>query len=86
MMLVTWISGSMLGLAALLTTVHIMRSRNLPERAIGLDMLVALVLNGLAVYLAWSQDDLVVALVLIITLLSFLGTVTIARFIECRGL
>lgn len=86
MMLVTWISGSMLGLAALLTTVHIMRSRNLPERAIGLDMLVALVLNGLAVYLAWSQDDLVVALVLIITLLSFLGTVTIARFIERRGL
>jgi multicomponent Na+:H+ antiporter subunit F len=76
----------MLTLAALLTTVHVMRSRNLPDRAIGIDMLVALVLNGLAVYLALTQDDLVVALVLIIGLLGFLGSVTIARFIERRGL
>ncbi|MCZ7627830.1 MAG: monovalent cation/H+ antiporter complex subunit F [Microthrixaceae bacterium] len=86
MTVVTWIAGSMLALAALLTTLHIVRSRNLPDRAIGVDMLVALILNGLAVYLAWAQDDLVVALVLIIGLLSFLGTVTIARFIERRGL
>jgi multicomponent Na+:H+ antiporter subunit F len=86
MTVVAWISGSMLTLAALLTTVHVMRSRNLPDRAIGIDMLVALVLNGLAVYLALTQDDLVVALVLIIGLLGFLGSVTIARFIERRGL
>lgn len=86
MTVVAWIAGAMLTLAALLTTVHVMRSRNLPDRAIGIDMLVALVLNGLAVYLASTQDDLVVALVLIIGLLGFLGSVTIARFIERRGL
>lgn len=86
MTVVAWIAGSMLTLAALLTTIHIMRSQTLPDRAIGIDMLVALVLNGLAVYLALAQDDLVVALVLIIGLLGFLGSVTIARFIERRGL
>lgn len=85
MTVVAWIAGSMLMLAALLTTVHVARSRTLPDRAIGIDMLVALVLNGLAISLALTRDDLVVALVLIIGLLGFLGTVTISRFIERRG-
>jgi multicomponent Na+:H+ antiporter subunit F len=82
---VAWISGGMLAAAGLLTTLHVMRSRNLPDRAIGVDMLVALVLNGLAVSVAVTRDSLVVALVLIIGLLAFLGSVTIARFIERRG-
>ncbi len=86
MIVATWISAVMLTVAALLTAVHVMRSRTLPDRAIGIDMLVAVVLNGLAVYVAYSQNELVVALVLIIGLLSFLGSVTIARFIERRGL
>ena len=86
MTVVVWIAGGMLVLSAVLTTIHIVRSRTLPDRAIGMDMLVALVLNGLAVSLAWTRDELVVALVLIIGLLGFLGSVTIARFIERRGL
>ena len=86
MTVVVWIAGGMLVLSAVLTTIHIVRSRTLPDRAIGIDMLVALVLNGLAVSLAWTRDELVVALVLIIELLGFLGSVTIARFIERRGL
>ncbi len=86
MIVVVWISATMLVAAGLLATVHVIRSRNLPDRAIGIDMLVALILNGLAVGVAASQDSLVVALVLIIGLLAFLGSVTIARFIERRGL
>jgi multicomponent Na+:H+ antiporter subunit F len=82
---VGWISGSMLGLAGLLTTVHVIRARNLVDRAIGVDMLVALILNALAVGIAVTQDDLVAALLLIIGLLAFLGSVTIARYIERRG-
>ena len=86
MTVVTWIAGGMLVVAAVLTAIHVARSRNLPYRAIGIDMLVALVLNGLTVSLAVTKDELVVALVLIIGLLGFLGTVTISRFIERRGL
>lgn len=82
---VGWVSGVMLGIAALLTTVHVIRARNLVERAVGVDMLVAVILNGLAVGIAITQDDLVAALVLIIGLLAFLGSVTIARYIEQRG-
>ena len=86
MTVVAWIAGGMLVVAAVLTAIHVARSRNLPDRAIGIDMLVALVLNGLTVSLAVTKEELVVALVLIIGLLGFLGTVTISRFIERRGL
>lgn len=82
---VAWICGVMLAMAGLLTTVHIIRQRNLADRAVGVDMLVAIVLNGLAVAIAVTQDDLVAALVLIIGLLAFLGSVTIARYLEERG-
>lgn len=86
MTVVAVISLGMLVLAALLTTVHVARSANLPDRAIGIDMIVALVLNGLAVNAAVNRDDLTVPLVLLIGLLAFLGSVAIARYIERRGL
>jgi len=82
---VGWISGVMLAVAGLLTTIHVIRARNLVDRAVGVDMLVAVILNGLAVSIAVTQDDLVAALLLIIGLLAFLGSVTIARYIEQRG-
>ena len=82
---VGWVSGVMLGVAALLTTFHVIRARNLVDRAVGVDMLVAVILNGLAVSIAITQDALVAVLLLIIGLLAFLGSVTIARYIEQRG-
>ncbi len=82
---VGWISGVMLAVAGILTTVHVIRARNLVDRAVGVDMLVAVILNGLAVSIAITRDDLVAALLLIIGLLAFLGSVTIARYIEQRG-
>ena len=82
---VGWVSGVMLGIAGLVTTVHVVRARNLVDRAVGVDMLIAIVLNSLAVSIALTQDDLVAALLLIIGLLAFLGSVTIARYIEERG-
>jgi multicomponent Na+:H+ antiporter subunit F len=85
MTIVGWVSGVMLGMAGLLTAVHVVRARNLVDRAVGIDMLVAVILNGLAVAIAVTQDDLVAALVLIIGLLAFLGSVTIARYVEERG-
>jgi multicomponent Na+:H+ antiporter subunit F len=75
----------MLAAAGLLTAVHVVRVRNLVDRAVGVDMLVAVILNSLAVAIAVTLNDLVAALLLIIGLLAFLGSVTIARYIEERG-
>jgi len=82
---VGWVCGVMLAAAGLLTAVHVVRVRNLVDRAVGVDMLVAVILNSLAVAIAVTLNDLVAALLLIIGLLAFLGSVTIARYIEERG-
>ncbi len=86
MMIVGWICGGMLGLAALMTAAYVIRSTSLPDRSIGIDMLVALFLNGLAIAAAVNQDGLFAPIILLLGLLGFLGTVTIARYIERRGL
>lgn len=83
---VATVSLVMLTAAGAITAAHAIRSTTLADRAIAVDMLVALVLNGLAVAVAWTRDGLVVTLVLIIGLLAFLGTVVVARYIERRGL
>ncbi|HSM65085.1 MAG TPA: hypothetical protein VK860_02150, partial [Ilumatobacteraceae bacterium] len=70
MNVVGWVSGVMLAAAGLLTAVHVGRSRNLVDRALGIDMLVAVILNGLAVAIAITLNDLVAALLLIIGLLA----------------
>ena len=85
MSVVGWVCGVMLAAAGLLTAVHVVRVRNLVDRAVGVDMLVAVILNSLAVAIAVTLNDLVAALLLIIGLLAFLGSVTIARYIEERG-
>jgi multicomponent Na+:H+ antiporter subunit F len=75
----------MLAAAGVLTAVHVVRSRNLVDRAVGIDMLVSVIMNSLAVAIAVTVNDLVAVLLLIIGLLAFLGSVTIARYIEERG-
>lgn len=79
------VSLAMLSVAALLAAWFVVRSRNLVDRAVGLDTAVAVVLNGLAVGVAVAGGGDGVDLILMIGLLAFLGTVTVARFIERRG-
>lgn len=79
------VSLVMLSVAALLAAWFVVRSRNLVDRAVGLDTAVAVVLNGLAVGVAVAGGGDGVDLILMIGLLAFLGTVTVARFIERRG-
>ena len=85
MNIVGWVCGVMLAAAGVLTAVHVVRSRNLVDRAVGIDMLVSVIMNSLAVAIAVTVNDLVAVLLLIIGLLAFLGSVTIARYIEERG-
>jgi len=77
---------AMLGLSGLLTIGYLLRVRNLVDRAIGVDTVTAIFMSGLAVVAAVTEDGLVVLLILVIGLLGFLGTVTVSRFIERKGM
>ncbi len=81
---VALICGLMLGAAGVLTTLHLIKHRELADRAIGIDLLVAVVLNALAVGIASQRDGLVAPLVLINGLMAYLGSVTVARYLEER--
>jgi multicomponent Na+:H+ antiporter subunit F len=84
----TVVYGICLGLvclAALITAAFVVRTRGLADRAIGLDTLTAVIINGLAVTVAATTGRVGIELLLLFSLLGFLGTVSVARFIERRG-
>ncbi len=68
-----------------LALLHAFRRRTLVERSIAVDTIVAFIVCGLMVSAAWERGGLDVDLALLIGVLGFLGTVTVARFIERRG-
>lgn len=79
--LILWIGGLMLAVAAVLMVLRIERGPSMLDRTIGLDMLVSVVVAALALWSgATGRDDLVNVLV-VLTLVGFVGSVTLARFV-----
>ena len=68
-----------------LTLLYAFRNKALVERSIAVDTIVAFIVCGLLVSAAWERDGLDIDLALLIGVLGFMGTVTVARFIERRG-
>ncbi|GAC53842.1 monovalent cation/H+ antiporter complex subunit F [Gordonia amicalis] len=80
-MSVVWtIVAAMLLLAAVLTTVAILRGPTTLDRLVALDVLIALCMCGLGVWAAYSRDSTVVPAIVALSLVSFVGSVSIARF------
>jgi multicomponent Na+:H+ antiporter subunit F len=71
--------------AAALCAVRVVRSDLLADKAIALDVITATLICGIAVGTAWSGDGLLIDIALVLGLLSFLATVSIARFMDRRG-
>lgn len=71
--------------AALLVAGHAVRARTLADRAVALDTITALITSGLLLGAAATGDGLLLELALVLGLLGFLTSVTVARFIERRG-
>lgn len=83
----TLLSGSMtfalavLALALVITVVRVIRGPSLPDRVMGLDMLVAIAIGFLAVSALKSGHAVYVDIAIAIALAGFLATVAFARFI-----
>lgn len=74
-----------LSLAALLTLVRLVRGPSVPDRVVALDVLVQIIVAGIAVLAAATRDGTYLAVLIAVSLLAFVGTVTVARFVERRG-
>ena len=74
------IAAVMLVAAAALTMFRILAGPNTLDRLVALDTLVAVAMCGLGAWAAFSLDSTVVYGIAALSLISFVGSVSVARF------
>ena len=74
-----------LGIAALLVLARLLLGPSVPDRIVALDTLLQLVVAGIAVAAAVTRRGDFLVVLVAASLLGFLGTVVVGRFVERRG-
>ena len=74
-----------LSLAAALCLGRLVAGPSVPDRIVALDALLLVVVSGIAVAAAADRGGRFLAVLVAVSLLGFVGTVTVARFVERRG-
>lgn len=75
----------LLALAGALAVVRLLRGPSVPDRIIALDNLLLVVTAGVAVGAVAAGGGSFLDVLVAVALLGFVGTVTVARFVERRG-
>ncbi len=75
---------SFLSLSLILAFVRLVRGPSLPDRVIALDIAITMAMGIIAVYAVQNNQPAFLDVALILALLSFLGTVAFAYYIERR--
>ena len=71
----------LLGAGALLALVRLALGPSLLDRVVATDVLLVIISAGLAVYAALARDPTVVPVLVVVALLAFVGSVSVARYI-----
>jgi multicomponent Na+:H+ antiporter subunit F len=71
---------AMLAMASLLLVIRISRGPTMLDRVVALDVLVAVVICGLALEAAVNRHSTTLPILGVLSLLGFVGSVSIARF------
>lgn len=74
------ISGALLVVAAVLITYRVLAGPSSLDRLIGLDSLLAVAMCGLAAWAVHSRDTTIVPAIVALSLVGFIGSVSVARF------
>ena len=74
-----------LTLTALLCLVRLVQGPSVPDRVVALDALLLVVVAGIAVGAAATGEGDFLGVLVAVALLGFVGTATVARFVERRG-
>jgi multicomponent Na+:H+ antiporter subunit F len=72
----------MLALGAVLTFIRLMRGPTLPDRVISIDLIGILIVCVLVVMAGDSRQQAFLDVAMVIALISFVGTVAYARYLE----
>lgn len=85
MQIVLAIAGVMLAVAAALTVFRIVRGPGPADRVVATDVLITTVAGAIAVEAAINHQGYTIVVMLVLSLLAFAGTVSMARFVAGRG-
>jgi multicomponent Na+:H+ antiporter subunit F len=81
---VTFVEFALYGLiggGALLALVRLARGPSLLDRVVATDTLLVIISAGLAVHVALVQDPTLVPVLVVVALLAFVGSVSVARYV-----
>lgn len=81
MTVVYWVAFVLLAGGALLALVRLARGPSLLDRVVATDTLLVIISAGLAVYAGLFRDPAVVPVLVVVALLAFVGSVSVARYI-----
>lgn len=85
-MTVLWIViAVLLGAAALLGTARLLLGPSILDRALSVDVLLASAITGLGTYAAFNRDPTLMPTLLVLSLLGFVGSVSISKFVARRS-
>lgn len=71
--------------AVILAFVRLLRGPNIPDRVIALDLMVTTGIGIISAYAILTNQSVLLDVALVIALLSFLGTIAFAYYVEIRG-
>lgn len=87
MNVVVGICLGILALAGVVALLRVMKPRvSLADRMIALDLILLIIVMAIAVSSVGVDDPVFLDVLVVVSLLGFVGTFTVARFIERRGL
>ena len=80
MIVVVLVCAGLLAVTALLAAFRVERGPSMLDRTIGLDILTSSVVGAIALEAAWSRRIDTVPILVVLALVGFIGSVSIARF------
>lgn len=87
MIVVVSVCIAILALAAVVALARVVRpGTSLADRVIALDLILLIIVMGIAVSAVSTRSSIYFDVLVVVSLLGFVGTITVARFIERRGL
>jgi multicomponent Na+:H+ antiporter subunit F len=78
------ISIGLLSLALLISLVRLLKGPSLPDRVVAFDAISMMVVCIVSVFAIMVQEPLYLDIIIALALISFLGTIAFAQFIECQ--
>lgn len=75
------IAGTMFGVGAMLAAIRLVRGPTQIDRAVALDVLLAIVVGVIVLLAAVSDSSITLVIAVVVSLLGFLGSASLARLL-----